>query len=759
MADISKITLGGNEYDIKDTQAREALTGIEIPGVLPNPNKLTFTGAVEAEYDGSTAVSVEIPAGGAGSEADLSLGITGAAAGQIAKISAVDGDGRPTAWEAVDMPSGGDGGGATTTHSVTWALNNVTSSNNVASVSDGASLIAVLTPADGYTLGDVSVTMEGMPQTDVWVADTSTLTIPSVTGDVVVSCSGVEDNSGEQVDTSPVIAEYDKGLSATVGTINSFPGICYTKIYTFTPDADAIRASSYYDAANDYSTYAGAFGAVVCSTPNAKLSASDYSLTGLTVKASKVWLYRDGEPVSSSSNSSLTSGTETAYTINFPRYSTDALWANGIAFSLSMLDLEDSYVYWGKTQSGVLPVGVRQGDIIFAGKNTPYYGMANIDGTLLVQAAQSVDQDISMDYAVATTSVLGETPANDTQTAYGVSEDVATLITEVKNAWMTEYGGDYRKIPLIITTDQHGRTNAGIFKLLGSTLSMYDVSKICNLGDTVSVEWEDEDTDHPLLSCAALEKWCESVKDIPYSKQLNVFGNHDTWYANYEDEGNPIGTRYPSSQAHLNQYFRNIYARRINNNGWFTVKDEQFNVKYVVISGFEYKSGVAFRISTAQMDWIIKELSIDDGYDIVIVSHVPLYYQDTTNYWPTDMESSTPDSTTIMRPAGIDTDTLFNARKSKSIGTVTDSDGVEHEFDFSGCSSNILCGLHGHTHIDAYNYVGGDGLMDATFDWFADNTLHFILVDRVSEQVNVWKVEGTALKTTNYQIPLDKPSE
>ena len=31
---------------------------------LPNPYKLTFTGAVEAEYDGSEAVSVEIPEGG-----------------------------------------------------------------------------------------------------------------------------------------------------------------------------------------------------------------------------------------------------------------------------------------------------------------------------------------------------------------------------------------------------------------------------------------------------------------------------------------------------------------------------------------------------------------------------------------------------------------------------------------------------------------------------------------------------------------------
>ena len=39
--------------------------------------------------------------------ADISLGVTGATVGQIAKITAVDDSGKPTAWEAVDMPTGG----------------------------------------------------------------------------------------------------------------------------------------------------------------------------------------------------------------------------------------------------------------------------------------------------------------------------------------------------------------------------------------------------------------------------------------------------------------------------------------------------------------------------------------------------------------------------------------------------------------------------------------------------------------------------
>lgn len=51
---------------------------------------------------------VTVPSAGGGT--DLSLGITGAQVGQIAKITAVDTDGKPTAWEPVDMPSGGSGG-------------------------------------------------------------------------------------------------------------------------------------------------------------------------------------------------------------------------------------------------------------------------------------------------------------------------------------------------------------------------------------------------------------------------------------------------------------------------------------------------------------------------------------------------------------------------------------------------------------------------------------------------------------------------
>lgn len=79
------------------------IDAISIPDKLPNPNALTFTGAVTGSYDGSAPLEVEIPSGGGG------LTVTNTAAvGQTVKITAVDENGQPTEWEAVDFSSGGD---------------------------------------------------------------------------------------------------------------------------------------------------------------------------------------------------------------------------------------------------------------------------------------------------------------------------------------------------------------------------------------------------------------------------------------------------------------------------------------------------------------------------------------------------------------------------------------------------------------------------------------------------------------------------
>ena len=60
-ADLAKVAKSGNYNDLSNKP-----TIPTVPTTLPNPHKLKLSGAVTAEYDGSEAVSVEIPEGGAG---------------------------------------------------------------------------------------------------------------------------------------------------------------------------------------------------------------------------------------------------------------------------------------------------------------------------------------------------------------------------------------------------------------------------------------------------------------------------------------------------------------------------------------------------------------------------------------------------------------------------------------------------------------------------------------------------------------------
>ena len=61
---IAKITA------VDDMGKPAAWEAVDMPTTLPNPNALTFTGAVTGSYDGSEPVTVNIPSGGSGSGAE-----------------------------------------------------------------------------------------------------------------------------------------------------------------------------------------------------------------------------------------------------------------------------------------------------------------------------------------------------------------------------------------------------------------------------------------------------------------------------------------------------------------------------------------------------------------------------------------------------------------------------------------------------------------------------------------------------------------
>lgn len=108
--DHSKLT----NRDAKDQHPMGAIAGLAeaLDGKQPKGDYLTadkLQSATDAALAQAKASGVFDGAPGKDAATDISLGITGATIGQIAKITAVDASGVPTAWEPVDMPSGGGG--------------------------------------------------------------------------------------------------------------------------------------------------------------------------------------------------------------------------------------------------------------------------------------------------------------------------------------------------------------------------------------------------------------------------------------------------------------------------------------------------------------------------------------------------------------------------------------------------------------------------------------------------------------------------
>lgn len=757
---------GGNLTWTASRAGMPQVSGANIKGPPGADGKSAYQYAVEGGYTGTEAefaakMAAEIP------EVDDTLTKSGQAADSavvgnlLSSLSEekvalpTDADGNTilgtAGWYAVSDGAGGitwvesapstGGGGETTTHGIIWDLVNVASSNAVASVNDGASLTAVLTPAEGYTLGDVTVTMGGEALTGAWNADTATVSIQSVTGDVIISCAGVVVSTEEEIANTwgAGIWKYDTTTETWAVDTGTMTRCCIRQQIDATDGYLKIR----FNRQDSYDQYMSD-PATDCPMVQAVVASGIVNLA--TTKLSNL------------GNAALLEVTGNKW--QKIEWDTDYYLPSGYIYRIQagrninpyVLD-EDSFAFTKFVTT--LTLGSSNKNMASIVTTDGFCMITKITGGSIsteASVASSVDAQYTQELGISTTYLVPDDVESEPTTYTGA-------IKKAISEWMIAYKGDTRKIPVIIHTDQHGRLTSAsksIFTALGNLIPWYDVSKIMNLGDCVGDHWEDSDTANPFLACRALETMMDCLTDIPISKRLDVFGNHDTWY--HDIDGNDVVV---PDQARLSQYFRNIFARNPNSNqqGYFVDYDNKYNVKYVVVSGFEYTtSRSTYRISTAQMKWLIGEMSKDDGYDIVVVSHIPLYYQPSTEVYPTGMTPSDEGSTVVSRLSNVDTDTLFNARKNKTSGTVTDSDGVEHTFDFSGCTTDILCGLHGHIHMDGYNYVGSSGLVSVTFDWFADNTMHFVLVDRVNRQLNVWKVDSTNT-VQNYQVPLDNATE
>lgn len=655
---------GGNVYTVLLTDG----TSYEITapkGAKGDKGDKGDTGATGPQGPAGAA-GPQGPAGAPGKDG-ASMGITGATVGQIAKIAAVDASGAPTAWEPVDMPTGG--GETPSTYTVTQTLENVSSSNGGTSVQAGTAYTTTLTAADGYTLDTVTVTMGGVDITSTaWDADTGAVSINAVTGDIVITASA----SAATLDTSPAIAKTGYSLNSNGGEYEyATDGACYTELYTLKTGAKTLTL-------------------YIADSVDVAFSAGGKMQFWDAAQQVEYWSpmnYRNSER---------------AFNIK------DG--ATRFRTSLALADVESSYAYDDT------------GHVYFAGKNTRYYGKENIYGTASNTAAKSE----SVDNAYMALSMSTGVTANTT--AYtGLTSDYVSMVQANYDAFIADVMGDYNRIPFIVHTDQHGRIGAKnpVLKLIGDITNWYEISRCINLGDTVADRF----------SATTLQAYLDAAKDcIPLSRRLDVYGNHDIWDAD-EDQ------KYTVDQKRLSPYFKNIYARRHGNNGYFTVADDYYNVKYLVINNMEYPATnySTRRITTGQANFIVEELSKKDGYDIILLSHVPLVTDDTMTSRDSSYQAYTE---TFLSDATANTSFLamIAARKAKTSGTFTDSEGVEHAYDFSGCDSELLMSLHGHTHFEAYKALPGS-ITEFAFDWFDGNTFYFAYIDRNAKKFKRWKNE------------------
>lgn len=337
-----------------------------------------------------------------------------------------------------------DGSSHTIIYTITKNLSYCTSTDSTSSIVENSSYITTLIADSGYTISSVTIAMGGTDITSTaYNSATSVISVPSVTGDIVITASSSQvisptlssisaafnsggssiyendaldslkqylvvtavysDGSSSTVassnyvlsgtvaaglstitvtyegkyttfdvnvslwDTEPNIAANDSYWSTT-GTAETKTGLSRTELYEYDIDLTALKSSTRYDSTNDYMTVDKSVFNIKYTFAN-----TDGISTG---QVNKNVVFSGTE---FAQFSSITAGAEKGF---FDAKNNTIMISNSklkLGFTLFTAGIDDSYAYFISTNSNVMPIGVSNGDIIFAGKNTPYYHKRNIN--------------------------------------------------------------------------------------------------------------------------------------------------------------------------------------------------------------------------------------------------------------------------------------------------------------------------------------------------------------------------------------------
>ena len=289
--------------------------------------------------------------------------------------------------------------------------------------------------------------------------------------------------------------------------------------------------------------------------------------------------------------------------------------------------------------------------------------------------------------------------------------------TTQRNALITAYQASEDAIPFFIQTDGHGRYNEGnkgCHNLAEETMGYIRNIQLGDYGSYYS------NGNNPIN---------HANTSLGISKYLTVMGNHEFLNNNSDDAELADLTKLVPSYTPPEAILGNaIY-------GYYKLLDDKYSVKYLVtqthIPDSSDSKGFVWMITEDQYQWLINELESNDGYDIVVIQHEPLNgtYAHTSS-----------DTTHTANFTGISIGEILAARKAKTSGTFTDSDGNEYTYDFTSCTGDLLCSLHGHHHNEAYMTKTTLGFPVYLADWFGRNyTCAYGLIDRDAGKLKIWR--------------------
>jgi len=378
----------------------------------------------------------------------------------------------------------------------------------------------------------------------------------------------------------------------------------------------------------------------------------------------------------------------------------------------------------------------------------------DINGRLLPEAYNLQGETVGKAYDIHGTEIFTSGDYDHYDTEY------QHTILNARNDWMSEARSVDDVIPQIVHTDQHGRltANNALFPYLGKAIKWDEVSACIGLGDVTE------------YSIPAFKAMLTCLDDIPADKQINIWGNHDTWGGSKELNGYYVPTDAEYRDV-LSFYFDNSKygeCTRYNDYGIETIVDTKKHIKYVIIGGWEYDANLGghshYVIGTESMNYIIQMLSGTDDNDIVIMSHVQPFAQNKGHdTWTVPYEDAcggaglTKDGTaapgTVVNSHECILDKMLIDRKNKSSGTIHDSYGVSHSYDFSNCDGDLLCCYAGHEHCNWYNHQNGN-IPIVIFDAYAYDThpFYFVNINRTQKHLSVWRVDDTP-QMVKWTIP------